>query len=64
MSIYWDKLACVQVVIDCSYSVAQFCPSEDGLAYISGAPSIDDFMSYNSLTTDGYSICYTFRRWR
>ena len=51
MSIYSDKLAHVQVVINCPYSVAQFCTREDGLAYIPGAPSIDDAMSFNSLTT-------------
>ena len=56
MSIYSDKLAQVQVVINCQYSVAQFCTGEDGLAYISGAPSIDDVMSYNSLTT---IVCYS-----
>ena len=27
------------------------CTSEDGLAYILGAPFIDDVMNYNSLTT-------------
>ena len=53
MIIYSDKLAHVQVVINCQYSVAQMCTREDMLAYILGAPSIDDFMSYNSLTTLG-----------
>ena len=51
MSIYLDKLAHLQVVIICRYSVAQMCTCEDGLAYISGAPSIDDVMSYNLLAT-------------
>ena len=51
MSIYSDKLAHIQVVINCRYSDTQFCTGEDGLAYISGVPSIDDFMSYNLLTT-------------
>ena len=51
MSMYSDKLAHVQVVINCPYSVAQMCTREDVLAYILGAPSIDDVMSYNWLTT-------------
>ena len=51
MSIYSDKLAHVQIVINSRYSVAQMCTREDGLAYIPGAPSFDDVMSYNSLTT-------------
>ena len=51
MNIYLDKLAHLQVVINCRYSVAHMCTREDGLAYILGAPSIDDVMSYNSLTT-------------
>ena len=33
------------------YCVAHMCTCEDGLAYISGAPSMDDVMSYNLLTT-------------
>ena len=45
MSIYSDKLAHVQVVINYLYSVAQLCTGEDMLAYISGALSIDDVMS-------------------
>ena len=49
--IYLDKLAHVQVVINCRYFVAQLCTREDGLAYISGVPPIDDVMSYDSLTT-------------
>ena len=51
MNIYSDKLSHVQVVINCQYSVAQKCTHEDGLAYISGVPSIDDVMSHNLLTT-------------
>ena len=58
MSIYYDKLAHVQVVINCRYSVAQLCTREDGLAYILGAQSIVDVMSYNLLTT----FCQT--RWK
>ena len=33
------------------HSAAQMCTLEYVLAYILGAPSIDDVMSYNSLTT-------------
>ena len=51
MSIYSDRLAHIQVVINCRARDAPMCISEDGLAYILGAPFIDDFMSYNSLTT-------------
>ena len=51
MSIYSDKLVHVQVVINCQYSVGQMCTREDALAYLLGAPSIGDVMSYNSLTT-------------
>ena len=45
MSIYLDKLARVQVVINCPYSAAQMCTCEDALAYILGAPFIDDIMN-------------------
>ena len=51
MSIYSDKLALVQVIINCRYSVAQMCIREDTLAHKYGAPYIDDVMSYNTLTT-------------
>ena len=51
MSIYSEKLAHVQVAINYRYFMVQSCTSESGLAYISGAASIDDIMSYNSLTT-------------
>ena len=39
MSIYWDKLAHVQVVFNCHYSVVQIqmCNREDTLAHILGA---------------------------
>ena len=33
MSIYSDKLAHVQVVINCRYSVAQICNRKDTLAH-------------------------------
>ena len=48
MSIYSYKLAQVQVVINCSNSVAQMCTRDDTLAHNLGAPYIDDAMSYNS----------------
>ena len=51
MTIYSDKLAHVQVVINSQNTDAPMCTCEDVLAYISGAPSIDDVMSYNLLTT-------------
>ena len=46
-----DKLAHVQVVKNCQKTDAPMCTREDPLAYISEAPSIDDVMSYNLLTT-------------
>ena len=51
MSICADKLVHIQVVINCQYSVAHMCTSEDTPAHNLGAPNIDDVMSYNSLTT-------------
>ena len=51
MSIYSDKLAHVQVVINYPYLVAQKCTREDTLAHNIGGPYFDDVMSYNSLTT-------------
>ena len=51
MSIYLYKLAHVQVVINCRYSVTQMCTCEDTLAHNLGAPYIDYVLSYNSLTT-------------
>ena len=51
MSIYSDKSAHVQVIISCQARDAPKCNSKDGMAYILGAPFIDDIMSYNSLTT-------------
>ena len=40
MSFYSDKLTHVQVIINCLYSVAQFCTSKDMLAHILGTPFI------------------------
>ena len=44
MIIYSDKLAHLQVIINCRYSVAQICTRENTLAQYLGAPSLDDFM--------------------
>ena len=49
MSIYLDTYR--SFIINCRYFVAQLYTHEDGLSYISGAPFIDDVMSYNLLTT-------------
>ena len=51
MSIYSDKLAHVQVVINCRHLVAQMCTREAALAHNLGPPYIDDVMRYNSLST-------------
>ena len=51
MSNYSDKLALIQVVINCPYSVAQMCTCEDTLAHSLGVQYIDDVMSHNQLTT-------------
>ena len=51
MSIYSDKLAHAQVVINCRYSVAQMCTCEDMLAHYLGAPFIDDIRRYKMLIT-------------
>ena len=51
MSIYSDKLAHIQVIINCRYSIAQMCTREVELAHSLGLPCIDDVISYNSLTT-------------
>ena len=49
MSICLDKLAHIQVNINCKYSVAQMCTREDALTHNLGAPFLDDVMtmSYN-----------------
>ena len=54
MSIYSDKLAHVQVVINCRYFAAQMCTHDDMLAHNLEALYFDDVMSYNSLTTTTY----------
>ena len=48
---YLDKLAHIQVVINCRYSIAQMCTREDTLARYLGESSLDDIMSHNELTT-------------
>ena len=52
MSIYLDKLAHVQVVINCRYSFAQLCTCEDTLAHNLGALHFDGVLCYDSLTTN------------
>ena len=51
MSIYSDKLAHVQVVINCQYSAAQMCTPKNTLAHYLGVPYLDDVMCQNELTT-------------
>ena len=51
MSIDSDKLAHIQVIINCRYSVAQMCTHEDKLAHYLGNRFIDDVMRYNMLIT-------------
>ena len=51
MSIYSDKLAHVQVVINCRYSVAQMCTREETQADWFTRAEIDDFMSQSELIT-------------
>ena len=50
---YSNKLAHVQFVINCRYSIAQMCTREDTLTHFLGAPSYDDVMSQNELITLG-----------
>ena len=51
MNIYLDKLAHVQVVINCQYSVTEMCTRKDTLAHYLGAPYLDDILTQNELTT-------------
>ena len=51
---YLAKLAHLQLVINCRYSVAQLCTRENMLAHILGMPYIDDVMSFDLLTTRFY----------
>ena len=51
MSICSDKLAHVQLIRNCRYSVAQRCTRKDMLAHYLGALYLDDVMSHNELTT-------------
>ena len=46
MSINSVKLAHIQVVINCRYSIAQMCTHKDTLAHILGVPCLDDVMSF------------------
>ena len=58
MSIFSDKLAHVQVFINCPHFVAQLCIREDKLAHNLGPPYFDDVMSLNSLTTACLGQCW------
>ena len=58
MSNYSNKLAHVQVVINCRCLVAQMCTREDTLAHNLGALYFDDVMSYNLLKTILYAASY------
>ena len=53
MSIYSDKVAHIQVVINCQYFIVQMCTREDTLAQYLGAPYLADVMSHNELTKNG-----------
>ena len=61
MSIYSDKLTHLQVIINCPYSIAQFCTSKDTLAHISGALSTDDVMSYFLFLIASFSGIHLYR---
>ena len=62
MSIYSDKLAHLQVVINCLYSVAQMCTREDTLDHYLSAPFIDDVMRHNKLITLIFSSVYEWNK--
>ena len=48
MSIFSDKLAHVQVVINCPYSVAQMCTRADALAYsVAQMCTCEDALAYS-----------------
>ena len=51
MSIYLDKFAHVQVIINCQYSVAQMWTRKDMLTHYLGVSYLHDVMIYNELTT-------------
>ena len=51
MSIFSEKLAHVQVIINCQHYVTQMSTREDTLAQCLGMSSMDDDMSHNELTT-------------
>ena len=49
--VYSDKLAHVQVVINCQYSIAQMCTWEDTHARLFSCAILDDVMSHSEFTT-------------
>ena len=52
---YSDKLANVQIVINCQYSVAQMCTWEDIHACLFRSTVLDDVMGQSELTTIYYA---------
>ena len=51
LKLYLGKLAHVQVVINCQYSIAHMCTWEDTHARLFMRAVLDDVMSQNELTT-------------
>ena len=57
MNIYLDKLANVQVIINCQYFVAQMCTREDTLAQYLGPSFIrTSWHTYRSVIKCRYSV--------
>ena len=53
-----DKLAHIQAVLNCRYSVEQMCTREDTLAQFLGALYLEDVMNQNELTTVDIKTLY------
>ena len=53
-----DKLAHIQAVLNCRYSVEQMCTREDALAQFLGALYLEDVMNQNELTTVDIKTLY------
>ena len=60
MSIYSDKLAHVQIVNNCGYSIAQMYTREDTLAHNLGVLFIDDLMRHNTLKIKLLNLYFGF----
>ena len=59
MRVYLDKLAHLQVVINCRYSIAQICTLEDIQVRLFTRAILGDVMSPNEFTThvsEGFSV--------